>query len=59
MSKFLHGPPKFSRGPPVGDRWFSVKNITVYGFQVKMLHSYFNALYLHSPGRLMNILYKD
>jgi hypothetical protein len=21
MSKFLHGPPKFSRGPPVGDRW--------------------------------------
>jgi hypothetical protein len=20
MSKFLHGPPKFSRGPPVGDR---------------------------------------
>ena len=23
MSKFLHGPPKFSRGPPVGDRCFS------------------------------------
>jgi hypothetical protein len=29
MSKFLHGPPKFSRGPsvvrgpPVGDRWSS------------------------------------
>jgi hypothetical protein len=28
MSKFLHGPPKFSRGPsvvrgpPVGDRWY-------------------------------------
>jgi hypothetical protein len=22
MSKFLHGPPKFSRGPPVGDRCF-------------------------------------
>jgi hypothetical protein len=21
MSKFLHRPPKFSRGPPVGDRW--------------------------------------
>jgi hypothetical protein len=23
MSKYLHGPPKFSRGPPVGDRWSS------------------------------------
>jgi transposase len=23
MSKFLHGPPKFSRGPSVGDRWFN------------------------------------
>jgi hypothetical protein len=23
MSKFLHGPPKFSRGPSVGDRWSS------------------------------------
>jgi hypothetical protein len=22
MSKFLHGPPTFSRGPSVGDRWF-------------------------------------
>jgi hypothetical protein len=24
MSKFLHGPPKFSRGPPVGDRCYRV-----------------------------------
>jgi hypothetical protein len=24
MSKFLHGPPKFSRGPPVGDRCLRV-----------------------------------